>query len=208
MCHFWAKMVGILLPFLRDKNMLSFNNTKLLIESYQAFNQTEVTFKAQVLDFLEKNPQNFADRHNPNGHLTASAWILDKTFQKCLLIHHAKLQRWFQAGGHIEPEDTSLEQAALREATEETGLKNLETVSGHPQIWDIDIHPIPENKQMPAHLHLDIRFAFVATDEEFLPQLAEITDVKWINLSEMPHYNDSESLLRMVSKTLALCEKI
>lgn len=187
--------------------MLSFTDTKLLVEKYNAFNQTEAAFKTQVLDFLEKNPHNFADRHNPNGHLTASAWILDKTFQKCLLIHHAKLQRWFQPGGHIEPEDTNLEYAAWREATEETGLKSLEILSRYPQIWDIDIHPIPANKQMAAHLHLDIRFAFMATDKEILPQLSEITDIRWINLSELPNYNDSESLLRMKSKTLALCEK-
>jgi 8-oxo-dGTP pyrophosphatase MutT (NUDIX family) len=40
---------------------------------------------------------------------------------KVLLIHHRKLDRWLPLGGHIEL-DEDPEQAALREAKEESGL--------------------------------------------------------------------------------------
>jgi len=41
--------------------------------------------------------------------------------RKILLIHHRKLDKWLPLGGHIEL-DEDPEQAALREAKEESGL--------------------------------------------------------------------------------------
>lgn len=42
--------------------------------------------------------------------------------KKILLIHHRKLDKWLPLGGHIEL-DEDPEQAALREAKEESGLE-------------------------------------------------------------------------------------
>src|SRR4051812_13856407 len=60
-----------------------------------------------------------------DGHITASAVVMDADAERTLLIYHRKLSRWLQPGGHVEPSDVSLAEAALREATEETAIPGM-----------------------------------------------------------------------------------
>lgn len=173
------------------------------IEKYQAKESTEQLFKEQLLALVQRQPDRFADRTLAEGHVTASAWILNENLTQTLLIHHGKLQKWFQPGGHIEPQDTSLWEAAKREAMEETGLTQLAAWPNF-EIFDIDIHAIPAGKELPEHLHYDIRFAFVAEAELLIPQLSEVSSVAWVALDDMKKYNNTDSITRMVNKTLAL----
>jgi len=99
-----------------------------------------------------------------------------------LLIHHKKLDRWFQPGGHIEDHDTSLLSASMREAKEECGIQDPKVWS--PEIFDIDVHTIPKRKEVPEHLHYDIRFCFIATNNEYKADLTEVKGIKWVTLSE------------------------
>ena len=71
------------------------------------------------------------DRGIVSGHLTASAVVVSAEGDRVLLLHHRKLDRWLQPGGHGDPGETSAEAVALREAHEETGLCGLAL---HPQI--------------------------------------------------------------------------
>ena len=52
--------------------------------------------------------------------------------EKVLLIHHRKLNRWLPLGGHIEL-DEDPEQAALREAREESGF-DVELLGERPPV--------------------------------------------------------------------------
>jgi len=56
------------------------------------------------------------------AHITASALVVDIERGRVLLTLHPKVGRWLQLGGHCEPEDATLAAAALREATEESGI--------------------------------------------------------------------------------------
>ena len=67
-----------------------------------------------------------ASRDCGEGHLTASALIVNPTAGVVLLTLHPKVGRWLQTGGHCEPGDPSIRRAALREAREESGLQALE----------------------------------------------------------------------------------
>ncbi|MDZ7646212.1 MAG: NUDIX hydrolase [Cytophagales bacterium] len=89
------------------------------------------------------------------GHITGSAWIVDPSNTQALLVHHAKLNKWVQPGGHADGDENIL-QVALREAEEETGLKNFKVLSDPP--FDVDIHLIPERADFPEHFHFDIRY--------------------------------------------------
>ena len=51
--------------------------------------------------------------------------MLSADHREVLLTLHAKAGRWFQLGGHCEPGDRTLADAALREATEESGVAGL-----------------------------------------------------------------------------------
>ncbi len=93
-------------------------------------------------------------RELAHGHLTASAWLVDANGERALLLHHRKLGRWLQPGGHADG-DADLAASALREAEEETGITGLQ-VDLH--IFDLDRHRIPERGREAEHWHYDVRY--------------------------------------------------
>lgn len=133
-----------------------------------------------------------------DGHLTASAWIVDPARTRTLLTHHHKLDRWLQLGGHVDG-DPDLAAAALREAREESGLTRLRLVSG--EIFDVDRHRIPARGDEPEHWHFDVRFLIEADPTEPLTVSSESRDLAWVPLADVARLNSSESLARMVRKT-------
>jgi 8-oxo-dGTP pyrophosphatase MutT (NUDIX family) len=178
-------------------------NTRLAIQeaiaAYQSSYGEEEKFKDSFLELLQ-HPRCFFRDHLP-GHITGSAWIVDPSRQFVLLVHHVKLNRWLQPGGHADG-DENVFGVALREAEEETGLKDLEVA--HPGIFDLDVHTIPARKDFPEHLHFDVRFCFVAEKDSQLILSEESHDLQWIAISDMARYTEANSsILRMCQKTVS-----
>lgn len=145
---------------------------------------------------LLSHPDAFLRTHLP-GHFTGSAFIVNEHKTHTLLVHHAKLNRWLQPGGHADGE-RDLANVARREANEETGVMNLELVQ--PSIYDLDIHPIPARKDFPGHDHYDVRYLFFAAMEEAIVVSEESHDVRWIQLDDMEKFNNEPSVLRLRAK--------
>ncbi|WP_204745395.1 NUDIX hydrolase [Glycomyces paridis] len=122
-------------------------------------------------------PEGFARSTMP-GHVTASAIVLNRS-GRVLLVHHKTLDRWLQPGGHVEPTDVSLPQAAMREAVEETGVAALRLADPVP--LHVDVHAIPANpsKGEGAHSHYDVRYLFRAPTDDLTPQPAEVHAAEW-----------------------------
>jgi 8-oxo-dGTP pyrophosphatase MutT (NUDIX family) len=97
-----------------------------------------------------------------NGHLTASALIVHPDLERVLLCLHGRMNKWVQVGGHCEPGDRTLMEAALREAREESGLDDLRA---HPVPIDLDVHPI--HCRFGDSLHYDVRFAVLAGSGDY-----------------------------------------
>lgn len=133
-----------------------------------------------------------------DGHLTASAWIVDPARTHTLLTHHRKLDRWLQLGGHVDGE-ADLLAAALREAREESGLASVRAVSA--EVFDVDRHRIPARGAEPEHWHYDVRFLFEADVAEPLVVSSESKELAWVPVADVARLNPSESLARMVRKT-------
>jgi 8-oxo-dGTP pyrophosphatase MutT (NUDIX family) len=118
--------------------------------------------------FVHAHPH-CCERSLPMGHLTGSAWLVDRSCERVLLTHHRKLDRWLQLGGHVDGE-VDIARAALREAKEESGIEGLVV---EPAIFDLDRHWIPPRATEPGHWHYDVRFVvrcvgsevFVVSDE-------------------------------------------
>ena len=126
--------------------------------------------------------------------MTASAIVVRSEFPTVLLVRHAKLGGWLQPGGHVEPEDDSTFAAAVREATEETGLQRFRTPIGEA-ILDLDVHAIPELGPEPAHLHFDVRHLLVA-EVGAVP----VPAASWFSCDEVPSLDRDGSLTRAVRK--------
>jgi len=169
-----------------------------LIRFFSGYKSSYTEEAAFISDFLNllKAPTCYERTHLP-GHVTGSAWIITPERDYVLLVHHAKLNRWLQPGGHADGDENVL-RVALREAEEETGLKHFKIISELP--FDADIHLIPERKDFPAHHHYDVRFLMEASRDEKIIVSEESHDVRWIALSELERYTTEQSVLRMKAK--------
>lgn len=131
------------------------------------------------------------------GHVTGSAWIVDRDRTHVLLTHHRKLDKWLQLGGHADG-DADVLRVAMREAGEESGLASLQPV--HRNIFDVDIHLIPARKTEPEHFHYDVRYALEADRAEPIRVSDESHDLRWVPVAEVHRLTEEESVLRMVRK--------
>ncbi len=146
-----------------------------------------------------------AERSVAVGHLTGSAWLVSADGLRTLLTHHRKLERWLQPGGHADG-DANLARVALREAEEESGLRDLVVESG---IFDLDRHEIPARGTEPAHWHYDVRFVVRATGDETFAVSEESHALAWREIAEIARDQSGydESLRRMARKWMARSER-
>jgi 8-oxo-dGTP pyrophosphatase MutT (NUDIX family) len=172
------------------------HNLIALLRQHRPADPAEAEMLLRTLDFTEREPLSLHPEFAP-GHVTASAWVIDG--DSVLLTHHRKLDRWFQLGGHLDPGETVLE-GSLREAREESGLEEIRAV--REDVFDVDVHPIPERGAVAAHFHYDIRFLLEASSAAVLVASSESRSLAWVPLGEVHRYNSSESILRMVRKSL------
>lgn len=170
------------------------------IELYQTPYIEEDRYKSRFLDLLFFD--NCFERSLLEGHITASAWVLTSDFKNVALLHHKKLDRWLQPGGHADG-DEDVKRVALKELKEETSLVDVTQIGD--SFFDLDIHKIPERKGIPEHDHYDVRFAFIATNPDQLRKNHESNKVDWKCLNELEKFvgNDS-SIIRMREKSLMM----
>lgn len=167
-----------------------------LIERYLRRYPAERETARRIREFVEAHDDCF-ERTQLSGHVTGSAWLINRAGDAALLTHHRKLDIWVQLGGHADG-DSDIARVAMREAQEESGLPDLELVSA--DIFDIDIHAIPARGREPEHLHYDCRFLLRAEQEAYVVS-AESHDLAWIPLDRITDYTTEDSVLRMVRKT-------
>ena len=153
--------------------------------------------RGAVLEFLDAH-DDALHRACEEGHLTGSALVVDAAGERIVVLHHRKLRRWLQPGGHCDG-DANLAAVALREATEETGMAGLRV---HPVAVDVDVHEVAPPAEGP-HLHLDVRYVVVAPDGADLSGNHESTEIRWVRVDELDDLDVDEGLRRLVRHGLA-----
>lgn len=151
-----------------------------LLDQYAPRHPDEAAAVAAFARFARSGPNVF-ERSRPDGHFTASCWLVSADGQRVLLTHHRKLDRWLQLGGHADG-DPDLIQVALREAEEESGLTGLVIDT---EIFDIDAHLIPARPGEPAHVHWDVRFVVRCSGDERFAVSDESLALAWVTIADV-----------------------
>ncbi|MDP4258505.1 MAG: NUDIX hydrolase [Bacteroidota bacterium] len=168
-----------------------------LLRHHRTSYPEELNMLEEMIRFVTDHPDCF-ERSLLEGHVTGSAWIVNPERSHVLLMHHFKLDKWVQPGGHCDG-DPDVMAVAIREAEEETGLFVVPITKS---IFDLDIHTIPAKGDVPEHLHYDIRWLMeAAKGDEDLPNNHESHAIRWIKMDEVHRYTSSDSVLRMLQKT-------
>lgn len=134
------------------------------------------------------------------GHLTVSGFVLSPDAAAVLLIHHRSLRLWLQPGGHLEPADRTVERAVRREISEETGLEELDLLSGAPYLHHLDVHDIPPRpaRGEGPHRHFDLRLAFRARAATLVAS-DEVAGARWVPFAELDQIATDDSVRRAVT---------
>ncbi|WP_406232559.1 NUDIX hydrolase [Nocardia sp. NBC_01009] len=160
-----------------------------LLESWRPASGPDASLREAMLAFLGSAPRGCLREHVP-GHITASAVVFSHDEREVLLTLHPRVGRWIQLGGHCEESDDTVPAAALREATEESGLTDLWL---DPELYGAQAHPITCSLGIPTR-HLDLLFRIVAPAGAVPVRSAESTDLRWWPINALPP--DSDVLLR------------
>jgi len=164
-----------------------------ILERYAPRDDAQKRTRDAMLAFIELHPRDAHLRSCVEGHLTASALVIDESRGKGLLTFHRKLERWLQLGGHCDG-DANLPGAALRESLEESGIEGLEI---DPRPVDVDIHVIPARRDEPAHLHLDTRFFVYAPAGARETASEESNELGWFDAAGLRGIETDDSVRRL-----------
>jgi 8-oxo-dGTP pyrophosphatase MutT (NUDIX family) len=160
------------------------------LQSWQAPNAAQDALCCEFLDHLAAHDDGVWRSCVP-AHLTASALVMSARRDEVLLVLHTKAGLWLQPGGHCEPEDPTLLTAALREATEETGIEGL-VLSAAPV--RLDRHAAPCRPGVVDH-HLDVQYLAIAPSRAIPRSGAETLDVAGFRCDDLPEPADVEALV-------------
>ena len=170
------------------------------IENYRPYNEQETRDKSVMLDCLNA----FADiftRDNALCHMTASAWVVNESFDRVLMAYHNLYDSWSWLGGHADGEEDLLS-VALREVQEETGL-TARPVSR--EIYSLEILPVEGHVKRQAyvapHLHLNVSYLLQA--DERLPlrkKPDENSAVSWMGREEAIRESSEPYMRRIYTK--------
>ncbi|MGQ0842946.1 MAG: NUDIX hydrolase [Sporichthyaceae bacterium] len=157
---------------------------------YQPQEPAQIALREEYLAYLGGHPD-ATTRSCAPAHLTASAIVVDPGGSQVVLVHHRKVGLWLQPGGHCEAHDATLAGAALREATEETGLTDLRPLPG---ILRLDRHRAPCASDWPGpgpmEHHLDVMFAVLAPSDAAARVSEESLAVRWFAVDALPSETD------------------
>lgn len=155
------------------------------LTAWEAPDPAQDTLRYAVLSFVLAR-EDACKRECVPGHVTASALVLDHTGTQALLTLHPRFGRWLQLGGHCEDGDPDIVAAALREATEESGIVGLRM---DRIIAALHVHPVVCSLGVPTR-HLDVQFIAHAPADAEIVCSDESLDLRWWPLDALADNTD------------------
>jgi len=173
------------------------------IKNYQPYNPQEEKDKEVFLKYL-RSFDNCLERENEFGHVSSSAFVLNKDRTKVVMIHHNIYNSWWFVGGHADG-DADLLGVAIKEAKEETGLESVKPID--EDIFILDILTVPSHKKrgklVSSHVHLNASFVLEADESEALHiKEDENSGVKWVPIEQMVEMTSNAEMKKVYAKAI------
>lgn len=165
------------------------------IDDLEPFDEMEKEEKNIIIDYIMKN-DNCLLRDNKIGHLTTSAWIINKEKTKALMIYHNIYKSWSWVGGHLDGDANPLH-VIKKEVEEETGLTKIKLLQN--EVYGVNIvtvnNHIKRGNYVPSHLHLDVEYIFEADEKDPIRiKEDENSNIKWVPIEEVVEYTTEEHM--------------
>ena len=172
------------------------------IKNYKPYNEQEAKDKDLILKCINLH-DDILTRENTIAHITSSGYIVNKSRTKVLMIYHNIYKSWAWTGGHADG-DSDLLHVAIKEAKEETGLKNVTPVMTNIlglDVLNVNGH-IKKGKYVSSHLHLSVAYLLEANEEDkLIVNEEETSGVKWLPINELDiHCNEPYIINTVYSK--------
>ena len=156
------------------------------IEMFIPYNEQEEVDRKIMLKYID-DFDNTLTRQNEYGHLTSSAFVLNKERTKILMIYHKIYNSWAWTGGHSDG-DNDLLYVAMKEAKEETGIKTVTPIL--EDIYSLELINVngheKRGKYVSSHVHLNVTYLLDADENEVIHiKEDENSGVKWVPINEV-----------------------
>ena len=168
------------------KIKINIDNLKDNLEKFSPYNEQEEVERKIMLNYID-DFEDTLTRQNQYGHFTSSAFILNKERTKILMIYHNIYKSWAWVGGHSDG-DSDLLYVAMKEAKEETGIKNVTPIS--KDIYSLEIINVngheKRGKYVASHVHLNVTYLLEADENEAIHiKEDENSGVKWVPITDV-----------------------
>lgn len=175
-----------------------------IIRKYVPYNEQEEKDKEIMLQCINKF-DDILTRENKILHITSSAFIVNKSKDKVLMVYHNIYNSWSWVGGHADGEKDLLV-VAIKEAREETGVKNIMPIVS--DIFSLEVLPVlghvKREEYVSAHLHLSVSYLFEGDENEVLTiKPDENSGVKWISIDEVNTYSNEPHMQKIYEKLIS-----
>ncbi|WP_294377156.1 NUDIX hydrolase [uncultured Clostridium sp.] len=188
---------------MQNDNLLHYPDYDWIQEiiDYVPYNEQEKQDKKLILKCINQY-DDILFRENPIAHITSSGYIVNRNRTKVLMIYHNIYNSWSWTGGHADG-DKDLIHVAVKEAVEETGIKNFKVLSN--KILSLDVLTvnghIKNNKYVSSHLHLSVSYLLEADEhEELIVKEDENSGVMWIPINEIDKYSTEPYMIKLYKK--------
>ena len=171
------------------------------IKNYNPYNEQEAKDKRTMI-FAISEFDNLLTRENPLVHITSSGYIVNRNRTKVLMIHHNIYNTWAWTGGHADG-DSDLLAVAIREAMEETGVKNIKPVTN--EILSLDVIEVlghvKRGSYVSAHLHLNVCYLLEADEnDDLIIKRDENSGVQWLPINGLDKYSSEPHMVKLYNK--------
>ena len=168
------------------KIKINVDNLKESLEKFNPYNEQEEVERKIMLKYIN-DFDDVLTRQNEYGHFTSSAFVLNKERTKILMVYHKIYNSWAWTGGHSDG-DSDLLYVAMKEAKEETGIKNVAPISKNIyslELMNVNGHEKRE-KYVGSHVHLNVTYLLEADENEKIHiKEDENSGVKWVPIDKI-----------------------